>query len=524
MSQTLSKPIPAQLQRIIEAGRTDPVIFGEHLLGMTFHVGQKKYLRRSAARQERTFCLNPANRWGKSVTVSVLQLWHLFYKIGIPEGRGPDWWKTEYRTANLAPHSALTEPVFKTIDHIMTSRFAIRQDDGTVTTNDCKIEWFYLKDRTLNSFPYKQFFFNNSYIEHLSLSGGSDNVQGRPYGLITYDEGGRSHHLEAQVSGDIMPRLFDWAGQFHLVSTPDTNSPSILQHFKYYQDGLLGLNQTYTQEGSLTDNTFFTPKQIQAQYELYKNDPMREQVLNGKFVFGGDNMYNAQDILDAEDESLNDGKRYIEGHLYVIGTDSAIGSDEIVHSVLDVTELLVTKQRDGTTIVNGRAELVAQKACKGNSKSPQRHLNDFIDLAQAYCNPERSNIQHMLETWNGESVRFYHELPYWLQAVTKCYGSWQPPTAVTDNENKVKNLAKDAKKADIILALGKLLSGHILHIFKIDPNPAFQGSNLSQQLSIYKEDDAKIPTDRVISLALAAWLALNGTHQVSQVPEFDDWN
>jgi hypothetical protein len=504
-----TQTIPQELRRVIELGRRDPVVFAEELLGMRLHEGQKKYLRRSALRQERTFVLNPANRWGKSVCVSILQLWHDFYKIGIPEGNGPGWWKTEYRTANLAPHSALTEPVFKTIDHIMTGRFAIRLPDGTVRTNTCKIEWFYLKDRTLNSFPYKQFFFNNTYIEHLSLSGGSDNVQGRPYGVITYDEGGRSHHLEAQVSGDIMPRLFDWAGQFHLVSTPDTNSPSILQHYKYYQDGLLGINQTYTQEGSLTDNTFFTPAQIKDQYDLYENDPMREQVLEGKFVFGGDNMFNAQDILDAEDSELNDGKRYEEGHTYAIGTDSAIGSDEMVHSVLDITNLKVTKE--GTAVkIEGNAPLVKQIASKGNSKSPQRHLNDFLDLVEAYCGPNRDSFVHMLETWNGESVRFYHELPYWVQARTKCYGSWQPPENVTDNQNKTKNLAKDAKKADILMALGKMLSAKVLKIFKIDPNPPFEGSNLTQQLSIYKEDDTKIPTDRVISLALACWIATHG--------------
>lgn len=305
-----------------------------------------------------------------------------------------------------------------------------------------------------------------------------------------------------------MPRLFDWAGQFHLVSTPDTNSPSILQHYKYYQDGLHGLNQTYTQEGSLKDNTFFTPEQIEAQYELYVADPMREQVLEGKFVFGGDNMFNAEDILEAQDETLNDGVRYIEGHVYAIATDTAIGSDEMVHTVLDVTK---------------RPFYIArQVACKGNSKSIQRHLNDFIDLVQSYCNEDRSNIKYMLETWNGESVRWYHDLPYWLQVKTKCYGSWQPPSPPTDNQNKPKNLAKDAKKADILMALSKLLSSHELKIFSIDPNRPFEGSDLTQQLSIYKEDDAKIPTDRVISLALACWIATEGAQLMTSTIQFID--
>jgi len=34
-----------------------------------------------------------------------------------------------------------------------------------------------------------------------------------------------------------------------------------------------------------------------------------------------------------------------------------------------------------------------------------------------------------------------------------------------------------------------------------------QGYELIKQLSIYKEDDKGLPTDRVIALALAVWLA-----------------
>jgi len=56
------------------------------------------------------------------------------------------------------------------------------------------------------------------------------------------------------------------------------------------------------------------------------------------------------------------------------------------------------------------------------------------------------------------------------------------------------------KKADIIVALKKLLAEHGLKIPKND-------HQLIKQLQIYKEDDKKLPTDRLIALALAAWLA-----------------
>lgn len=494
--------LPNELQQLLKDGRDDPVLFATRLLGMPLHAGQIKYLKRAALKQERKFILVPANRWGKSTMIAVLQIWTLFYKLGIATGNREAWMKSEYRTANIAPHSALTEPVFKNIHQIMTSTFPIRQIDGTLETNRCLIEWFYLPDRTLNTFPYKQFFAFNCYIEHRSFSSDmGDSLQGKPYGVITYDEGGRSNHLEQELSSNILPRLFDWNGSFHLVSTSDSNSASILYHYQLYQEGLIGLNQTYTQEGSLRENTFFTSTEVDRQYKLFADDPMKDQILEGKFIFGGDNIFDAQSIIDAQDESLDDGELYVEGNRYCIGTDTAIGSDEMVHSIIDNSDKVL--------------RLVRQPGAKGNSKSPQRHLNDFIDLVNAYSNDNRSNIKHMLETWNGESVRFYHDMPYWIQTITKCYGSWLPDKRSSDNQNKAKNNTNDVKKADLILTLKKKLSARELKIPK-------NNQKLIQQLSIYKEKDDKIPNDRVMSLALAVWLATEGDNFLSNTLDFID--
>lgn len=478
------------------------MVFITHLLGMPLHRGQIDYLNQVAKHEYRKYVLVPANRWGKSTLISCLQIWHLFYKFGIPPGNREAWFKSEYRTANIGPHSAMTEPVFKNIDQILTSSFPIRMPDGRIQTNKCLIEWFYLRERTLNTAPYKQFFANNSYIEHRSLGedkGGS--LQGKPYGIITYDEGGRSLHLEEEVDGNIMPRLFDWHGSFHILSTPDQNSPSILFHYQMYQDGLVGLNSTYTQSGTLRDNGFFSPEQIQEQYDLYQDNPMKEQVLEGKFIFGGDNIFEIQSIIDAEDVTLNDGKRRIDGHKYVIGIDTAIGSDEMVYHVLDTTKKPY--------------ELVRTIACKGNSKSPQRHFNDLMDLVETYTEPEKYNLNIMLETWNGESVRFYLELPPSVQHRTRCYGSWQPEITKTDNQNQVKKRNKEAKKADLILALQKILASREIKIPSND-------QKLTQQLSIYKEKDANIPTDRVMALALACWLAQE-LEPIQEKVTFLDW-
>lgn len=501
--------LPSRLQKILQLGRDDPVIFANYLLGMPLHPGQVEFLRKTTAHlrdpeveMTKINVLVPANRWAKSTTLAIKHIWKHFYKIGIPTGNREAWGKADYRTANVAPHDSLVEPVFNYIDQIMTSRYMIRLPNGRTTTNKCQIEWFYLADKTLTSAPRRQFFAFNSYVEHRTIGAtAADSLEGKPWGYISYDEGGRSDHLEDEVNGTMLPRLFDWNGELDIPSTPDMTSASILYHYKLYQDGLLGLNGTYTQEGGLRDNIFFPPEQIEKQYKLYENNPLKDQVLEGKFVFAGDTIFPVEDILSSQDDKLNDGVRYEEGHQYVIGTDTAIGSDEMVHTVIDVT----IKPFKTVRIL----------AAKGNSKSPQMHLNDFLDLVEGYCNEYRDNIRYMLETWNGESVRWYKDLPYWLQIRTKCYGAWQPDKRRTDNKNPTKPRSNDVKKADLLLSLKKLLSAKEIKIPK-------NNAKLIQQLSIYREDDRKIPTDRVISLALASWLATEGSSFLSNSLQFVD--
>jgi hypothetical protein len=341
-----------------------------------------------------------------------------------------------------------------------------------------------------------QYFNNNSYIEHRTLgSDKGDSLQGKPYGLLTYDEGGRSAHLQEEVSANLLPRLFDWAGDLHILSTPDQESPSILYHYELYQDGRHNRNQTYTMEGNLRDNSFFTDSQVDAQYKLFKDDPMRDQILEGKFLLGGDNIFSPNDILAAESELLNDGILREPNHNYYIGIDTAISSDEMVYTVL--REPCFSNHDE--MCQNGQYALVRIMAAKGNSKSPQMHLNDLIDLFHAY--KDGNNISILLETWNGESARYYIDMPYEMQAVTTCYGSWQPSRPVIPgNDNKPVKPTQNIKKADIIIVLQKYLSSRTIRLPKNNPK-------LSHQLSIYREDDVKIATDRVISLALATWLA-----------------
>lgn len=490
---------PAQIQSAIQRGKTDPRVFAEELLGMGLHDGQKRYLLvavKAIANGDdnliRRFVLSSANRWGKSALIAVLQLWYLFYKHGVRAANSEDHFNIEYRTANIAPFASLTEPVFKAMKQIMTSTYPVRGPGGIITTNKCQIGWFFLEDRTLNTPPFKLFFLNNSYIEHLSLMGNKgDSLQGKPYGIITYDEAARSDHLQLEIDDAITGRLLDWTAPLHLLSTPAQDSASLLYYNDLYKEGLAGLNSTYTQTGSIYENTFFTPEQIAEQERMLEGNPLKRQVLHGEFIFGTNTLFPGQDILDAEDASLNDGVRYQKGHKYVIGVDTAIGHDEMVYTVLDITDDVY--------------KLVWQEAVRGSTRSPQLHLNILCNLIDSYLNG--NNIELVVETFNGESARFVQDLPPYIRVFTHTLGTWQPPRVKTENSNLSPNRTAKTQKADILIALKKILASKRLKI----PKTEYQ---LIKQLSIYKEDDKKIPTDRTIALALAVWLAEDNSRVV----------
>lgn len=483
---------PEQLKKTIQKGKTDPVVFIEDILGMRLHDGQKRYLKEAVKAIDngdepliRRFVLSSSNRWGKSALIACLQLWYLFYKIGVRAENEQAWFDVEYRTANIAPFSSLTEPVFKAMKQIMTSTYPIRDDQGLISTNKCEIEWFFLEDKTLNTPPFKLFFANNSYIEHLSLMGNKgDSLQGKPYGIITYDEAARSDHLQLEIDDAITGRLLDWTAPLHLLSTPAQDSASLLYYNDLYKEGLVGINSSYTQTGSIYENTFFTKQQIAEQERMLEGNPLKDQVLHGKFIFGTMTLFPGQDILDAEDDSLNHGVPRQKNHKYVIGVDTAMGSDEMVYTVLDTTEKPY--------------RLVWQEAVKGSARSPQMHLNALVMLVENYR--DGNNLQLIVETWNGESANFYQSLPPYIKAFAHTYGSWQPARHSSENKNPLPARSSMIKKADILLALKKILASKELRI----PKQEYQ---LIKQLSIYKEDDKKIPTDRVIALALAVWLA-----------------
>lgn len=479
------------LHQALSKGYWDICFFAESLLGMPLHEGQKRYLRAKAedfrkGRKTQIWVLVPGNRWGKTVTLAVLHIWHCVYKIGLARGDAIALGKASYQTAAMSPAQENTKAVFDAIIQIMGSSFAIKEREMPTRNNNCLLGWLINKDRVRTSPPYFIPYTNNA--ETLFRATGEDkgdSVQGKAFGYMSHDEGGRDKHLEYVMDSNLLPRLGDLGGWFDLVSTPDQKSPSILYHMDLFEKGQQGEPGYYSQEGDASENHFLPADYVERKIAQYKGNPILDQVLYGKFVFSGDAFYQGPDILAAKTDDLNGGLPYEEGRHYVIGVDPAMGEDEMVFTVLRKPVGDETKWK-----------LARQVSAKGNSKSPDVHMADFEALVRQYL--RLNNVKIIIETWNGEAGRFCLDLPYDLRTITTTYGSWTYPGRVKQEQNKAPKMLKP----NILLALRKMLANGLLAI----PNE----STLVKQLSIYREDDSAIPTDRVISLALACWLATDG--------------
>lgn len=481
-----------QLRRDMQRGRRDIVYFAWRFLGLKLHPGQIRFLREADGLVN---VLVPGNRFGKTVIIAVRHIWFNFYKIGVADSAGDQWQKFSYRTACLAPDGKILGVDFRIITEILESRFKVSPDGESIVTNDCSIGWYLVAK--LKSPQYQIVFRDNSSIEFYSTSDDKGTkLQGDFYGYGSYDEGGRSHHLYIELNQNIGQRLSQMAAPLDLVSTPAVDSPSLVYHHEIFQKGLRGEGGFKSFEGSAYENIYLPKHYFEREELRLKGDPLYDQVLFGKFVFAGNTLYDVNDVTKAKSTALNGGIRFQKGHKYVISTDTSISSDEQVDTVLDVPLGFDITDPDSPPL-----RLVRQNAHKGSTKSHQIAMQDHIDLWEAY-DKERT-VSGILETFNEGSIRWHQDLPDNMRRRTTCYGSYKTQAQKRIATKTNAPTTNSGKKVDMLIALRKVLNAGLIQLPE-------DNKELIQQLIMYREDDKNLRTDRIISLALACWMVLEG--------------
>jgi len=459
---------------------------------MTLHPGQLKIANSRA----KVNILVPANRFGKTTLLAIKHIHRAFYKIGAPAGDTKSWLGTAYLTCALAPHSQQAEVITVMIRQILTSSFPIRKD-GKMVTNKCLIEWALIG--ITESYPMQVKYWNGSVT--LVRSTGEDkgkSIAAKAFGYIGYDEAPKSAHLEEEYSTLLIPRLADFSGQLDLVGTPDATSVSnIFYQELFWKGGGDGNPQEdgyFSAEGSALDNPHLPPGYVEETIKMLKGRPELDQVLYGKFVSVGNKVFDNKKVLECAVD-MPDYTPFEEGHKYIISIDTAIGEDELVIIVMDWTEKPF--------------KVVRTSGMKGNSQSPQFHLRNIMNIFDEYNVEQTCTI--ILETFNGESMRYYYDLPTAMRMRTRCFGSGKVAGA------PARKSGMNDRKEDILIAGRKLMDDNgIVFSSKL--------RRLIQQLANYTQDDTKIKQDWVMSFCLGCFYATDGQPKTTTLkPTYVSW-
>ena len=369
-------PEQQEFLKIAKAGRTDPILFANKILGLMLHPGQELWLLMTTKTQtEKAFeigiklekwknriefdsirsanpdmlknILVPSNRWGKTfVTSGVKHLWYNFYKIGVT-GDPEHIADTRCGTLNLSPHSNQCQAGYDYILDILQSKLTF-DFEGKSYRNKCIIP-----DFLVGSNSQKRIISFKNGTTYRAVPTGEDqasSVAGTRYLYISYDECAQSLHLKEELPAKIMSRLIDFGGALDLVSTPEVDKPSHQYFFHIAKLGLKGMEGWWTLIGKITDNVFLGKKEVESICEAIRTtDPAKyRQVKYGDFVTTGKKMFDSilvERLWDSFDHTGTNIILPVVDHKYLISADWGFSDtgDPSVFYVIDYTELLNEK-------------------------------------------------------------------------------------------------------------------------------------------------------------------------------------
>lgn len=538
----IEKKLPEDTQELVKdirLGRHDPIYFGNALLGLDFHDGQKLWLWMTTKTQldkalelglktgrwktKEEFAalrelnpdmlkniLVPSNRWGKTFITTVKHLWYCMYKIGV-YGNPSQVAHTRCGSLNISPHSNQCQAGYDYVLDIINSKLTYSlvvdekgnpldpenveaYDNGELKSfrNECRIP-----DFVTGSNSQKRLISFKNGTTYRAVPTGEDqasSLAGTRYLYISYDECAQSLHLKEELPAKIMSRLIDFGGPLDLVSTPEVDKPSHQYFHHIAKLGLEGKEGWFTLVGKLPDNYFLRKKEVDAITEaIRQTDPAKyRQVKFGEFVTTGKKMFDnilVERIWDGFDESYPQ-----VGHKYIISADWGFSDtgDPTVFYVLDYTEAL----SDQIPKHLRKYRIVFREAIRGGSpvgvmsraRILQREWNGGIFIHDS-SSMGGIIIKKMLREMNMTNIHDFNASGDKMDMLF---------TLITVmSANRRTDVDKEGKVTDLNADFGRLRSSYI--------------PELEEQMGNYQYNpdkgvtDKRIDQDEVMSLGQAIW-------------------
>jgi hypothetical protein len=474
----------------LEPYRYNPVEFFEDRLGIKPHDGQARFLKEAFRFDDRGHLvykydnLTASNRWGKTVIVAGVHLWFGVFKHGLYKS-GTDWLHHRYGIINLCPLVDLANVTRDMVNDILMNR-AKEQINNPDGRGVCDIGPLFEKSDLgfLVNFSkdYKGFrtLSTNVSLEYRTTDDNAKAVQGTPKYLITFDEAGRQKNFLNLVGAHVNPRTLDTGGIIFTATTPDVDTGNDYEEWweKGNAENEFRDDHFYSMNGEISDNPYVTPEMVE---DLLAGTPdyLREQVLQGKFVQGSDAFFSKPSIDRSWRQDIHpfDGRQ--DKHQYIIGADLAVSKagDKSIFVVWDITKKpfrvvrIISKTR-GTpapVLINDLKELLEYYNAEWNAPVTGTPLHCSAELVYDSTGMGGKMFRDELNTLTP------FPRGYDFGGVTK-------------------------KKLEILASLRLILEKGMLEI---------PGQYLfeKQEFKNYKRADAKLETDTVMAMALAAYLA-----------------
>jgi len=315
-------------------------------------------------------------------------------------------------------------------------------------------------------------------LEYRTTDDNAKAVQGTPKFLITFDEAGRQKNFLNLMGAHINPRTLDTGGVICTATTPDVDTGTDYEEWwkKGDPDNFFADPLFYSTRGNIRENPFVTEEQIQ---KLIAGTPdyLIPQVLYGEFVQGSEAFFPRPGIEKSFLASMKSAHLHENGHFYIIGCDLAVAKagDRSVFCVWDATKrpfrvLEVVEPKRGTA----HPELIAE-------------MKRLLE----YYNSEWFEVGTLQK---ADAVLVYDSTGLGGKMFKTEMSTLYPRPRGYDFGGQTK------KKLDILTTLRLLLDKGQLQI----PGEFLA---MKQELKDYKRADAKIDTDSVMAMALAAYMA-----------------
>lgn len=490
----------------IERGRDDEEFFFKEFLGLDVHPGQSKWSKLSHYVINLLSC---GNKWGKTAFTAGRHIHKNFYKLGA-NGEPEEVQKMEYQTLVISPVSAQSVRTQQYIEQILTSSFSWEDPKtGLRRTNKCLIEWFFIK----NTYGEKAavYYLNGSRTDVRSIGDDKGSkIQGSDYYYISYDEYPRSRHLEEEMDGNILPRLATYGGNLDLIGTPDKDSPSLQYIYELIEEAQQEDSPYYFQGGSMMDNYFVSEANKLRTLGAIRDEETKKQVQEGTLIFPGGKMFDPPAIA----------------RIWVPGMEWIEESEEMYADYVDpnypfsnelqgyVAELppLVDGYKAGKYLI-----------------AMDWHLSDGGDETVIYViryDVKPYRIVYYLATKRGNpyvkhaKVRFLHKVYNNASLVVDSQGvGRQLSYDLEDLDPSCFDWTSQGKEKKVML---QILKNYINWKEGIEVVGRFRSpriKELSKQLSAYREDDAGIKQDHVMTLGVAAWWLENNGGVIVTKPD-----